>query len=88
MQPQESHSNYIHSGHMACAGCGEVLGIKLVLQAAGKKTIGVVVPSCIGIIIGPFPSATFKIPVYHTPDVLTDATADMAFAIYDVQQIA
>ena len=66
MQSEASHSNYIHSGHMACAGCGEVLAIKLVLQAAGKKTIGVVVPSCIGIIIGPFPSATFKIPVYHT----------------------
>jgi pyruvate/2-oxoacid:ferredoxin oxidoreductase beta subunit len=65
MQPDATHSNYIHSGHMACAGCGEVLAIKLVLQAAGKKAIGVVVPSCIGIIIGPFPSATFKIPVYH-----------------------
>jgi pyruvate/2-oxoacid:ferredoxin oxidoreductase beta subunit len=52
-------------GHMACAGCGEVLGLKLVLQAVGSKTIAVVVPSCIGIIIGPFPYATFKIPVYH-----------------------
>ena len=66
MQSEAGPKDYIHPGHMACAGCGEVLGIKLVLQAAGKRTIGVVVPSCIGIIIGPFPSATFKIPVYHT----------------------
>ena len=66
MRSDIEHRDYLHSGHMACAGCGEVLGIKLVLQAAGKKTIGVVVPSCIGIIIGPFPTATFKIPVYHT----------------------
>jgi pyruvate/2-oxoacid:ferredoxin oxidoreductase beta subunit len=52
-------------GHMACAGCGEVLGLKLVLQAVGSKTIAVVVPSCVGIIIGPFPYSTFNIPVFH-----------------------
>jgi pyruvate/2-oxoacid:ferredoxin oxidoreductase beta subunit len=50
---------------MACAGCGEVLGLKLVLEAVGKRAMAVVVPSCIGIIIGPFPYATFKIPTYH-----------------------
>jgi len=61
----EAHEGYLRPGHMACPGCGEVLGIKLVLQAAGGKTIGVVVPSCIGIILGPFPYATFKIPVFH-----------------------
>lgn len=55
----------LYPGHMACAGCGEVLGLKLVLQAAGKRTISVVVPSCLGIILGPYPHATFKIPVFH-----------------------
>lgn len=57
--------DYLLPGHMACAGCGEVLGLKLILQALGPETIGVVVPSCIGIILGPFPYSTFKIPVYH-----------------------
>jgi len=55
----------LHPGHMACAGCGEVLGLKLVLQVAGRKAISVVVPSCLGIILGPFPHSTFKIPVFH-----------------------
>lgn len=55
----------LHPGHMACAGCGEVLGLKLVLQAAGREAISVVVPSCLGIILGPFPHSTFKIPVFH-----------------------
>jgi pyruvate/2-oxoacid:ferredoxin oxidoreductase beta subunit len=55
----------LYPGHMACAGCGEVLGLKLVLQAVGGKAIGVVVPSCLGIILGPFPYTTFKIPVFH-----------------------
>lgn len=60
------YEDYLNPGHSACAGCGEALAIKLVLQAAGPNTIGVVVPSCIGIIIGPFPYASFKIPMYHT----------------------
>lgn len=55
----------LYPGHMACAGCGEVLGLKLVLQAVGKQAISVVVPSCLGIIIGPYPYSTFKIPVFH-----------------------
>ncbi len=64
------HSEYdtrdnLQPGHMACAGCGEVLGLKLVLQVAGRKAISVVVPSCLGIILGPFPHSTFKIPVFH-----------------------
>jgi pyruvate/2-oxoacid:ferredoxin oxidoreductase beta subunit len=64
------HSEYdtrdnLYPGHMACAGCGEVLGLKLVLQVAGRKAISVVVPSCLGIILGPFPHSTFKIPVFH-----------------------
>jgi pyruvate/2-oxoacid:ferredoxin oxidoreductase beta subunit len=52
-------------GHMACAGCGEVLGLKLVLQAVGDRAIAVVLPSCLGIILGPFPCTTFRIPVFH-----------------------
>ena len=53
-------------GHLACAGCGEVLALKLVLQAIGEDAIAVVIPSCLGIIIGPFPYAALGIPVYHT----------------------
>jgi pyruvate/2-oxoacid:ferredoxin oxidoreductase beta subunit len=55
----------LYPGHQACPGCGEVLALKLVLQAVGKKTIAVVVPSCLGIIIGPYPYSTFKIPLFH-----------------------
>jgi len=55
----------LYPGHMACAGCGEVLGLKLVLQAVERKAISVVVPSCLGIMLGPFPHATFKIPAFH-----------------------
>lgn len=65
----------LHPGHLACPGCGEVIGLKLVLQAVGKKTIAVVIPGCIGIIIGPYPFSTFKIPFYHTAFETAAATA-------------
>lgn len=62
---EQNHKDILCSGHMACAGCGEVLGLKLVLQAAGEKAVAVVVPSCLGIILGPFPFSSFRIPTYH-----------------------
>jgi pyruvate ferredoxin oxidoreductase beta subunit/2-oxoisovalerate ferredoxin oxidoreductase beta subunit len=61
----DEYRDNLFAGHLACAGCGEVLALKLVLQAAGKDSIASIVPSCLGIIIGPFPYATFNIPVFH-----------------------
>jgi pyruvate/2-oxoacid:ferredoxin oxidoreductase beta subunit len=65
MRSDSDRKENLFPGHMACAGCGEVLGLKLVLQAIGEDAIGVVVPSCLGIILGPFPNASFKIPTFH-----------------------
>jgi len=65
MQSEYDSRDNLYPGHMACAGCGEVLGLKLVLQAVGERAIAVVLPSCLGIILGPFPCTTFKIPVFH-----------------------
>ena len=65
MLSEYEYRDNIYPGHMACAGCGEVLGLKLVLQAVGEKAMAVVLPSCLGIILGPFPYTTFKIPVFH-----------------------
>jgi pyruvate/2-oxoacid:ferredoxin oxidoreductase beta subunit len=65
----------LYPGHLGCPGCGEVIALKLVLQAVGKKTIAVVIPGCIGIIIGPYPFSTFKIPFFHTAFETAAATA-------------
>lgn len=65
MFKEPEYEDILCSGHMACAGCGEVLALKLILQAAGKNAIAVVVPSCLGIILGPFPYSSFRIPAYH-----------------------
>jgi len=65
MRKKQEYKELLSSGHMACAGCGQVLGLKLVLQAAGERSVAVVVPSCLGIILGPFPYSSFRIPTYH-----------------------
>ena len=65
MRSEYDARDNLYPGHMACAGCGEVLGLRLVLQAVGKKTIAVILPSCLGITLGPYPYTTFKIPVFH-----------------------
>ena len=65
MLTDPDYRDNLYPGHMACPGCGEVLGLKLVLQAVGEKAMAVVVPSCLGIILGPFPYSSFKIPTFH-----------------------
>jgi len=48
----EESLNLLRPGHAACAGCGLAVGMKLVLQAMGPRTIAVIVPSCEGAIGG------------------------------------
>jgi pyruvate/2-oxoacid:ferredoxin oxidoreductase beta subunit len=65
MLPEGEKVDRLYPGHMACAGCGEVLGLRFVLQAVGKRAIAVVLPSCLGPVLGPFPCTNFQIPVFH-----------------------
>ena len=53
------------SGHVACAGCVEALSMRVILNALGKDTIGVVAPSCSAVILGGHPMSAAKIPVIH-----------------------
>lgn len=53
------------SGHVACAGCVEALAMRVILNAVGKDTIGVVAPSCAAVILGSHPMSAAKIPVLH-----------------------
>ncbi len=53
------------SGHVACAGCAEALSMRVILNAVGKDTVGVVSPSCSAVILGGHPMSAAKIPVLH-----------------------
>lgn len=53
------------SGHVACAGCAEALSMRVILNAVGKDTVGVVAPSCSAVILGGHPMSSARIPVLH-----------------------
>jgi len=56
----------LEGGHLACAGCGAAIGMRLALKALGEKTILVIPASCWSIAPGAFPHSALDVPVYHT----------------------
>jgi pyruvate/2-oxoacid:ferredoxin oxidoreductase beta subunit len=62
-------------GHSACPGCGVAMGMRMVLRALGKRTVAVVVPSCASVISGPYPFASFGVPMFHSAFEVAAPTA-------------
>lgn len=58
-------SDVFLSGHHACAGCGEALAVRYVINTMGPRTIAVVPPSCIAIIAGLQPNSSMRVPIVH-----------------------
>jgi len=58
-------SEAISSGHSACAGCGEIIGERMVLEALGKDVIVCQATGCMEITTSPYPRTAFKIPWIH-----------------------
>jgi pyruvate ferredoxin oxidoreductase beta subunit/2-oxoisovalerate ferredoxin oxidoreductase beta subunit len=67
--------NLLRPGHAACAGCGLAIGMKLVLQAMGPRTIAVIVPSCEGAIGGVYPNTAYGVPTIHSAFEIAAPTA-------------
>jgi pyruvate/2-oxoacid:ferredoxin oxidoreductase beta subunit len=67
--------NLLRPGHAACAGCGLAVGMKLVLQAMGPRTIAVIVPSCEGAIGGVYPNTAYGVPTIHSAFEIAAPTA-------------
>ena len=66
---------YLRPGHAACAGCGLAIGMKLVLEAMGPRTIVVIVPSCEGSIGGVFPNTAYGRTTFHSAFEIAAPTA-------------
>jgi len=58
--------NLLASGHTACAGCGEALGIKLLMQALGPNTIIANATGCSEIFTSLYPRSAWKVPWIHS----------------------
>jgi pyruvate/2-oxoacid:ferredoxin oxidoreductase beta subunit len=71
----EQQPNFLRTGHAACAGCGLVIGMKLVLQAMGPRTIAVIVPSCEGAIGGVYPITAYGVSTIHSAFEIAAPTA-------------
>ncbi len=65
----------MESGHLGCPGCGEALGLRLVLEAIGENTIMVVPSCCASYVDGQWPHSAVKIPILHVAMETTAAAA-------------
>ncbi len=54
------------SGHRACAGCGEALGAKLVMDAAGPNTMVATSTGCLEVFSTPYPESAWRMPWVHS----------------------
>ena len=78
-------SEHLGHGHLACAGCGAAVSMRLTLKALGEKTVMVFPASCWSIIPGFWPYSSFRIPVIHAGFVTGGATASGVRAALDVR---
>jgi pyruvate ferredoxin oxidoreductase beta subunit/2-oxoisovalerate ferredoxin oxidoreductase beta subunit len=72
-------------GHLACAGCGAAVAMRLTLKALGEKTVMVFPASCWSIVPGFWPYSSYKITAVHAGFVTGAATASGVRAALDVR---
>jgi len=53
-------------GHTACLGCGELLGARLAIDAAGPNTIVVNTTGCLEVCTSKFPQSAWRVPWIHS----------------------
>ena len=78
-------SENLGRGHLACAGCGAAVAMRLALKALGEKTVLIIPASCWSIIPGPWPYSSLRIPVIHAGFVTGGATASGIRAALDIR---
>jgi pyruvate/2-oxoacid:ferredoxin oxidoreductase beta subunit len=77
--------DYMYSGHVGCPGCGATIAMKFALQALGQKTMVVIPACCWGVIAGPFPQTSLKVPILQTGFATAGAAASGLRAALDMR---
>ncbi len=62
-------------GHLACAGCGAALAMRIVSRVLPHDTRVVIPAGCWSIITGQYPNLSIKMPNVHTPFALASGFA-------------
>lgn len=60
------NKNLFTTGHTACAGCGQAIGARLVIEAAGTNTIVVNNTGCLEVFSTKFPESAWEVPWIHS----------------------
>ena len=60
------NKHFYAPGHTACAGCGQSLAVRLVLDAAGKNTIVANNTGCLEVFSTKYPESAFEVPFVHS----------------------
>ena len=76
---------YMYSGHVGCPGCGAAIAMKFALKALGDKTIMVIPACCWGVIAGPYPQSSLKVPILQTAFATAGAAASGLKAALDMK---
>ncbi len=72
-------------GHLACAGCGASLSMRLALKALGRQTILVMPACCWSVVDGQVPYSAAGVPLMHTPFASAAAAASGVRAALDIK---
>lgn len=85
MIQQKAHDiDYIYPGHVGCPGCGAALAMKFALKALGEKTMVVIPACCWGILAGPYPQSSLKVPILQAAFATGGAMASGVRAALDM----
>ena len=84
VRKQKSGNDLLHPGHVACPGCGAAIAMKFALRAVGKKTAVVIPACCWGVIAGPYPQSSLKVPILQTAFATAGAAASGLRAAMDM----
>jgi pyruvate ferredoxin oxidoreductase beta subunit len=59
-------NHFLSPGHTACAGCGQSLAARLVIDASGKNTIVVNNTGCLEVFSTKYPETAWEVPWIHS----------------------
>jgi pyruvate ferredoxin oxidoreductase beta subunit len=58
--------NLMEPGHTGCAGCGQAIGARLVIKAAGPRTIVANATGCLEVYTTTYPRSSWEVPWIHS----------------------
>ena len=65
--PKETETSHLFaSGHTACSGCGQSLGARLVMRAAGRNVIMTDATGCLEVFSSLYPFSAWEVPWVHS----------------------